>query len=390
MPKFSRFVAFILLVGMMSLAGSAFAQESEVPCLDLSEADCDLYRELIESAEFPLSAAFEFEIDGSATGGEIPPGMEFNMLATGAYVFESDTALAAIETFAALSVLDVDLRSILDVTDGVFSSFDAELNVAVTLPPDMGGSAFGPFDFWLVDGAAYMDMTPVGALSGDTTMAGVMGVDVFDFIEVPLSEVRLGDLFERLDSMEDDFEPSDFNMTDGENPFEDFQNYFAQFANPITEEDLAGIATMERLPDETIGNSNVVVFQTTIDVARIFEVEAIRNQVAAQWELQNLELPEDMDVDQLFTIIGKALNGSTIVVVEKIDSESGLGLVTNFTMDLTLDPEPLNEIEPTGMTEAIDMDFAMNWTWSEINNVEAIELPADAQLIPVETLMGDF
>ena len=177
MPKFSRFVAFILLLGMMmSLAGSAFAQESEVPCLDLSEADCDLYRELIESAEFPLSAAFEFEIDGSASGGEIPPGMEFNMLATGAYVFESDTAQTAIETFAALSVLDVDLRSILDVTDGVFSSFDAELNVAVTLPPDMGGSAFGPFDFWLVDGAAYMDMTPVGALSGDTTMAGVMGV----------------------------------------------------------------------------------------------------------------------------------------------------------------------------------------------------------------------
>jgi hypothetical protein len=388
MPKYSRFVALVLLVAlMMSVAGSVFAQEHM--CLNLSETDCELYTELIESAKFPLSAAFEFEIDGSASGGEIPPGAEFNVLATGAYMFDSDAATAAIESFAELSVLDVNLRNILDTADGVFSAFDAELNVAVTLPPDMGGSAFGPFDFWLVDGAAYMDMTPVGTLSGDTNMAGIMGVDVFDLAEVPLSEIKLGDIFDRLNSMGDDFEPSDFNPTTGDNPFEELENYFSQF-NPLTEEDLAGIATMERLPDETIDGTDVVVFQTTIDVARIFEIEALRDQIAAQMELQGAEMPEDMDIDQMFTVIGKALNGSTIVIVEKIDSETGLGIFTSLTMDLTLNPEPLNEIEETGMTEAIDMDFTMTWTWSDINQVQSIDVPEDAQLIPVETLMGEF
>lgn len=385
MPKFSRFVALILLVTMvMSIAGSVFAQD--VPCFNLSETDCDLLTQLSESAKFPLSASFALNIDGAAEGADMPQPVNFNVAATGAYVFDSDEAQAAIENFADLSILDVNLGNVLDVTDGVFSAFDAELNVDLNLPEEMGGSAFGPFSFWLVDGVAYMDMTPVAAISGDTKMTGVMGVDVFDLVEIPLSGVKLGDIFDRLHSMGDDFEPSDFSMT-GENPF---ANFFAQFGNQMTEEDLATFISMERLPDETIGNTNVVVFQTTIDIARIFEVEALRNQIVAQMELQGTEMPEDMDIDQLFDVIGKALNGSTIVVTEKIDSETAYSLATSFDMTLTLNPEPLNEIEETGMTEPFNFNLTMDWTWSDINSVQSIELPQDAQIIPAESLFGGF
>jgi hypothetical protein len=369
----------------MSLAGSVFAQETL--CLNLSETDCELYTGLMESAKFPLSTAFELNIDGAMVVGDIPQPVEFNVLATGAYVFDSVEAEAAIAKFADLSVLDVSLGSILDVTDGVFSAFDAELNVQMTLPPDMGGSAFGPFDFWLVDGAGYMDMTPVGVLSGDPNMAGVMGVDVFDFIEVPLGELKLGDIFERLNSMGDDFEPGDFNMMNDENPF---QNVFAQFANQMTEEDLASFISMERLPDETVNGTNVVVFQTTIDFAAIFEVEAIRNQIAAQMEMQGTEMPEGMDIDTIMSALAKSLAGSTMTVVEKIDPQTAYGIATSITIDLTIDPAPFNAIEDTGMTEPIEFDLTMEMTWTDINSVQSIELPEDAQLIPVETLLGGF
>ena len=58
MKNITRSISLALtLMLLLGLVGTSFADEGE--CFGLGEEDCELYYELSENAEHPLSSAFE-------------------------------------------------------------------------------------------------------------------------------------------------------------------------------------------------------------------------------------------------------------------------------------------------------------------------------------------
>ncbi len=384
MKKISRFIILALSISLvLSLAGISFAQDDL--CLGLDEDDCELYHELAEDAEVPVSSAFAVSIDTDGSieeNGNDPEEFSASFDLSGAYVIDEEAVDAAWEEFGDVDVLDVSARSFLDLFRGTLEGFDAELELDYAFPQELGVPPIGPFNLWLVDGVGYVDFTPFSMF--DPSLTGVNGINIFDLVEVPLQNVEMGDLLEGLEDAAD-FSMDDMlgtDMGDDTNPFESFMP-----AN-ISEDDIASFATMERLDDETVDGVDVAVFVTTIDLAAAMQVDAIVSQ-AYQGALQS-DLPEEISEEEFGEALAEALAGSVVTVTEKIDTETAINMQTIVEVNMILDIEPfaaaMGEQEEGSLTFNMTVDFSR----SDVNAVDAIELPENAQEIPVEALLGGF
>ncbi len=388
---------FLLPLAMIALllasAGSVFAQDfDQEPCLGLDEADCELYYGFQETG-LPESTAFDLTVDGrfDAEGDTF----EFGVSASGAYVLDAAAATAAADAFGEVSVLDVSPRDFIELADGTVSAFDAELSLDINGIPgvsDMtGGEPFPTIDLWLVDGVAYADLTILGNLMGDPSLAGVYGLDVFDITTTLLEDVTLADLL-----------PEDMGMGGMDDmggmgmmgPQEAFTQGFTQGFNAgmaLSDEDIASFATLTRLDDEEADGMTLAVFQTEVDVSAVFDVPAIRQQIIASIEAQDTSLPGDVSTEEFVDALARALEGSTTTVIERYDMESGYLVSSEITSTTTVDPAPFAELEPEGFTgeeQPINVTLTINFVRSNINGVEAIELPEGAQVVPPEALFG--
>lgn len=400
MKNLTRSVVLVLsLTLLLSMVSSVYAQDYY--CFNLGEDDCALYYELAESAETPLSSAFELNVNTDMVI-DIPDAedeMSFGIFVNGAYVIDAEVAEAAVDEFESISVLDVSARTFLNLGRGVLESFDAELSLDYDFPEEAGMPPIGPFNIWLVDGVGYVDVTPL-QMMGMVEEAGVFGLDLFDVIEVPLSQVELGDLFADMDMGDSsggdfDFDFDDMFDEDGNLviPTEFDEETLASFENGVdqadlSEEEIASFVSMERADDETVDGVDVIVFVTTVDIAAIMEVESIAEQ--AYQSAVDADLPDDISQEDFAEALADSLAGSIVTVTEKIDPETGIAMAVVIEMDMTFDIEPFAAMTGEQEEGTIVMNIVTEFVRSDVNAIDEIELPEDAQEIPVEALLGGF
>lgn len=377
MKFLNRFMALsLVLVLVLSWAGATYAQDDF--CLGLSDDDCELYYDLSGNAELPESTAFDMVVDveADADGEEIA----FAFDVSGAYVLDVDAIEDAVDEFNETPVLEVSASTFLDLMRGTVSGFDAELEIDYAFPPEMGVPPLGPFNLWLVDGIGYVDLSPAAMF--DPSLEGIYGVDLFDLIEVPLENVLIGDLFEGLDGMTG----GDFSMDGGDdNPFNNTMAGFNAGAD-LSEEDIASFFSIERADDDTVNGTDVVVFVSTLDFGAVMAVDAIA-EVAYESAVQS-GLPSDISQEDFVDAIAESFDGSVVTVTEKFDESTGYGIQTMVVADITLDIEPLAELTGDSDEGVVTALTTIEFTRSDINAVDAIEVPEDAQVIPVEALFG--
>jgi hypothetical protein len=388
MKKITRFVVLALTMSLvLSLAGISYAQDGDY-CLGLGEDDCELYYELAEDASVPSSSAFEMAIGIDAVvqeGDNEPEEMAMSFGLNGAYVVDEATIEEAFEVFSDVDLLDASPRAFLDLFRGTFAGFDAELELDYEFSEEMGVPPIGPFNVWLVDGVGYLDFTPFSAF--DPSLSGVQGLNIFDLIEYPLDNIEMGDIFDALEDMGNDFDMDDFDVDTFSADNED--NPFANMMPAdINEEDIATFFTVERADDDSVDGVDVVVFVTTFDLGAAMEVDAIIAQ-AYQSALQ-ADLPEDISEEDFGAALVEALAGSVVTITEKIDAETGIAMQTTVDANITLDIAPIAALTGEQEEGSAVFNMTMDFARSDVNAVEAIELPEGATEIPVEALLGGF
>lgn len=389
MKKISRFIMLALTMSLvLSLAGISAAQDGDF-CHSLSEDDCELYYELAENAALPSSTAFELAIGFDAVvqeGDDEPEELSMSFDVSGAYVVDEDAIEEAFEVFSDVDFLDASPRAFLDLFRGTLAGFDAELELDYEFSEEMGIPPIGPFSLWMVDGVGYVDFAPFAMF--DPNLSGVYGLDIFDLIEVPLDNFEMGDIFEALEDMGNDFDMDDFNEDtfSADNPDNPFANMMP--ATDISEEDIATFVTVERADDDSVDGVDVVVFVTTIDLGAAMQVDAIISQ-AYQGALQ-ADLPEDISEEDFAAALADGLAGSTITVTEKIDSETGITMQTTVDANIALDVAALSALSGEQEEGSAVFNMSVDFVRSDVNALESIELPEGAEEIPVEALLGGF
>jgi hypothetical protein len=381
MKNLKRFAILGLsLMLVLGLVGTSYAQNK--PCLSLSEEDCELYYNLPE--EFPLSSAFALNVDIQAAvdEGNTPEEIAMAFVLSGAYVVDMEAIDGAVAEFSSTSVLDVSPRTFLNLARGVLSGFDAELEFDYEFPPEMDVPPIGPFNVWLVDGVAYVDFTPFNAF--DPTLEGVRGINLFDLIEMPLDQVEMGDLLAGLEDMDFDsfdFESMGMASSDSSNPF-------ANFAPIDLSNELSTFVTVERLDDDSVDGTDVIVFMTTVDLEAAMQVDAI---VASSYQSAvQSGFPADIDQEAWGEALAQALAGSVMTVTEKINPETGVRLQVTMEMNVLLDIEPIAALTGEQASGTVTINVALDYQLSDVNAVEEIVLPEGAEEIPVEALLGGF
>ncbi|GAB5494014.1 MAG: hypothetical protein Phog2KO_42290 [Phototrophicaceae bacterium] len=388
MKRITRFMMLALTMSLvLSLAGISYAQDGDF-CHNLSEDDCELYYELLENASLPSSTAFELATEFNMVieeNGNDPEEVEMAFDISGAYVIDEDAMEDAFEEFSDVDFLDASPRAFLDLFRGTLAGFDAELEIDYTFDDEMGIPPIGPFNVWMVDGVGYVDFTPFAMF--DPSLTGVYGLNIFDLVEYPLDNLEMGDIFDALSDMGNDFDMSDFDEDtfSADNPDNPFANMMPAV---LSEEDVATFVTVERADDDTVDGVDVVVFVTEIDLGAAMEVDAIIAQ-AYQSAIQ-ADLPEDISEEDFAAALVEALAGSVITVTEKIDPETGITMQTSFDANIVLEIAPIAALTGDQEEGSAVFNMTMDFSRSDVNAVDAIELPENAEEIPVEALLGGF
>ncbi|MEO0562556.1 MAG: hypothetical protein AAF125_10600 [Chloroflexota bacterium] len=413
----------VSLVMALALAGPAAAQGPGEFCLGLGDEDCALYYQLSD-VQTASSASFEAVMSVKAVVPEEDP-LSFSGAASGTYVYNLDEYNAFVEEAYATPLRDVSIGTFYDWFMVGIDAFDGELQITADVPAEfqpMIGMDQVTLDLYLIDGDAYLDFTPISELMGDPSMAGVFGVDLSEASDVGLSTTTLGDILQPMGGMDDmgmDDDMMDDDM-DG-NPIDEIQqgieelqqsldelnqeletfqqeqsdqfNGLIEAIDSLTEEDIMAYATISRLDDETIDGVDVAVFQTDVTLSAIYEVEAIREIARAVIELSDEPLPPGFEIDALFDSFAASIQNDTYVITEKYGIDDGYLYEMDLALAFDIDPEPiaeaLGEPLPTG-PGAPDMTASFTITYnvmrSGFNEIESVELPEGAELIPLEAL----
>lgn len=387
LKRFSGLSLVVALVMTLMSVGVTSAQDD--PCFGLDEDNCELYYETVEDQPQPVSTAFDasFGADIAGTGDfEVDP-ISFTLTANGAYVVDEDAFEEAVDEFAGLELLDVSTRDILNLLRGQLGSVSAELEIDYEFPPEAGIPPIGPFNLYIADGAGYVDFTPFSVF--DPSLEGTFGLNFIDLIEVPLEGVEAEVLVEALEDLGDalsELEAGDFEGAD--NPFEAFgEGFNSGLENAMIDpEDLEGAFTLERLDDAEINGFDVIVFQTSIDFAELFAVDAVAEQAYNQ--AVTTGLPEDISLEDFQDALIEAFDGSELTIVEAYDSEDGFLIETSLSGELNIVAAPLATLTGEEAEGDVTIIFESVFTRDQINEIEDIELPSDAEEIPVEQLLG--
>lgn len=383
------FAALIVLI--LSLSGSAFAQ-AETFCLGLEGEDCELYEQLQTNQELPISTGMQTSVNGEITVGEMVT--EFAVDVSGAYVTDVEAFQAALDTFGAVTLRDLSLGNLVDLLNGVVSAWDAELFIDLSGIPGAemvtGGETI---DLYFVDGVAYVNGPILATLFGDPNIEGVYGIDAFEAIDFGLSSVTMADLLQLGNGMDDGM--GDMDDMGGMDAFtEAFTEQFmtglqqGMAAQDLSEEELANFVSVARLDDETVDGETVAVFETTVDIANVFTVPAIRELTVQS--IQQSDPQEMMDPEAVIDGLEAGLAGSTVTVVERYSLDSTYLVGFEMNMDIMVDSTVM--AEAMGMPAEDEMPFNMtidiNFMRENINAVEAITLPEGAQVVPLMELLG--
>lgn len=363
----------VILLGLMSLTGFAAAQgQFPVVCGGLSDEDCAILQSAqdaaltLESADVFLDFGFTLTgLPGSPTSAAV------NLSGEGAYA--GDMSVLTVGPDFVSELMD-DPEAYFAFLQSALGTFDAELDLLLTLPEDLTGGAFPgqiPLNLALVDGVGYLDFGALSEALGEEMFppfipAGWAGLD---FNDVLASVADMGVLDQA------------FAMQEGMD-----MDGFAAFADPAV---LEAFITITRLPDETAADgTEVAVFQTEFDYGALLASDAFRDAMTAAAESAGEEMTEEdlADLDIMFSGLGDALD---LTFVQTVGLEDFY--IYSIEMNLDFDAgELMAAVEddiPAPDGEAVMFGITFFAEISNHNGDQTITAPADAPVATFADLM---
>lgn len=392
----SLLVVLALLLGTF---GTAFAQDMMEPfCGDLAEEDCALLQDsqaaMMEVTSYTASATYDAMVSGIP--GLPADEINVNVAVDGAFAFddaalEAAAAYAGKDQMAVMEMLSEDAQPLADLLNGM--SFDLtlsaeltpELAEALTMQAGMTIPASASVGLIMLDGVLYADLSEFADLGAPEGWIGVpLG-------ELTQAQIDAG-VFEQAAAQMDpaNLDPTTAatlglqSMLMGQG--EAFQQYMS----------------VMRGEDAEVGDGQAgAVFDTSVDVASLVAGPEFSEMIMALAEAGAFEgsglsaadieanLPMvGMMAPMIFAdlIIGNSVTiGTEDLYVYNTSTEFSwdlAGLIQMAAMSGAL-PAEIDASAPIALSLTTNVDNA------DFNVEQTIEAPADAMMIPVESLMSE-
>lgn len=387
------FVTLSLIV-VLAFAGVAGAQEMDTHsddyefCGGLSAEDCMLLD--AAAGNLPTSTAFTatFTLDVTAPEGEDGNGT-LTVDASGAYMVSKEELEAAGDSLDDVAIIDFSLSNVFDVADATLSAFDAELALSATGEGEFSNPMMETISaqLWLVDGVGYVDLSPYSAMMSE--LDGVWGMDIFDTLAYGLEQFTVGDLLDMAKAQ-------GFDGMDGHgrghgegDEMEGFQNFGQRQPQLTDEEGIAFVESflgLERLEDTTVDGMNMAVFELSVDFEALFASDVFLRGI-------ELNAPEEVDAEAFQqALIAGVGQDSTFTITYTIGVEDqylyGLLVDQNYVITPSAFAEFEDDDEATPAEGTAEINITFDFNRSDINAVESINLPEDAQTITIEELIA--
>lgn len=387
----------LVLILLLASFSTALAQEA-LFCGDLEEADCALLTtaavNLQSVSSYQASAIYSVDLSGI-------PGLPDTSVAVGvdgAFSY-GESAQAAMSALAGLqtqedltNVLVESPEAIVDLYNGW--SFDMEISASLgetlagVLSADTGYAIPAELSVPLVlqEGVLYVDVTEIAPLlDGMQDLTGWIGFEFGPVLAAAAEQGLLADFAAQADGGAGDAATA--GALAG----------VALLSNPGAFEPFMSI---ERGEDIDLDGTEAATFVTTLDIASLISspefVELVKS-LAASGALGE-GAPSAADIDQALAMVGmmgpvlfQGLSAESVTAVGIEEPSYVLAQSNSFNWDLAglLQMAAMSGALPPEMggTDAAAVDILAEVINSALNEPQEIEAPADALVVPAESMM---
>ena len=387
----------LVLILLLASFSTALAQEA-LFCGDLEEADCALLTtaavNLQSVSSYQASAIYSVDLSGI-------PGLPDTSVAVGvdgAFSY-GESAQAAMSALAGLqtqedltNVLVESPEAIVDLYNGW--SFDMEISASLgetlagVLSADTGYAIPAELSVPLVlqVGVLYVDVTEIAPLlDGMQDLTGWIGFEFGPVLAAAAEQGLLADFAAQADGGAGDAATA--GALAG----------VALLSNPGAFEPFMSI---ERGEDIDLDGTDAATFVTTLDIASLISspefVELVKS-LAASGALGE-GAPSAADIDQALAMVGmmgpvlfQGLSAESVTAVGIEEPSYVLAQSNSFNWDLAglLQMAAMSGALPPemGSTDAAAVDILAEVINSALNEPQEIEAPADALVVPAESMM---
>lgn len=387
----------LVLILLLASFSTALAQEA-LFCGDLEEADCALLTtaavNLQSVSSYQASAIYSVDLSGI-------PGLPDTSVAVGvdgAFSY-GESAQAAMSALAGLqtqedltNVLVESPEAIVDLYNGW--SFDMEISASLgetlagVLSADTGYAIPAELSVPLVlqEGVLYVDVTEIAPLlDGMQDLTGWIGFEFGPVLAAAAEQGLLADFAAQADGGAGDAATA--GALAG----------VALLSNPGAFEPFMSI---ERGEDIDLDGTEAATFVTTLDIASLISspefVELVKS-LAASGALGE-GAPSAADIDQALAMVGmmgpvlfQGLSAESVTAVGIEEPSYVLAQSNSFNWDLAglLQMAAMSGALPPemGSTDAAAVDILAEVINSALNEPQEIEAPADALVVPAESMM---
>lgn len=378
--------AFVLIL-LLALSGSVFAQSDFVFCGDLPEEDCTLLQESQETMAALTSGVSQFDLLFSISNVPDMPVDTLTFNVNGDMAYEVDPAL--VEQMKSLqtdpSLMTGDPQAMTGVLVDLISGTSADLSLTVTLPSQLVEMMSSEeqaipetisVDLRLVDGFAYVNLDDLATTMPDAGLPpGWMGVNLSAVME---SAMQMQE--QSLDGM---------GGMGGMDP-EMFESYAETFQDPSF---LDEFMSVERLEDTEVNGQPAAVFLYTFDYGAFIQSEAFQSMMQAQMEAMGEMMDEDIDeadqaeIQEAMDMMETMFEDLNLTVREVIGLNDKYSYTTEVHMDWDM-AEFMASVEPDSEGPAPNMIFNITINNTGFDSAPEITAPEDANIFPLEEMMA--
>ena len=387
----------LVLILLLASFSTALAQEA-LFCGDLEEADCALLTtaavNLQSVSSYQASAIYSVDLSGI-------PGLPDTSVAVGvdgafSYGESAQAAMSALDGLQTqedlTNVLVESPEAIVDLYNGW--SFDMEISASLgetlagVLSADTGYAIPAELSVPLVlqEGVLYVDVTEIAPLlDGMQDLTGWIGFEFGPVLAAAAEQGLLADFAAQADGGAGDAATA--GALAG----------VALLSNPGAFEPFMSI---ERGEDIDLDGTEAATFVTTLDIASLISspefVELVKS-LAASGALGE-GAPSAADIDQALAMVGmmgpvlfQGLSAESVTAVGIEEPSYVLAQSNSFNWDLAglLQMAAMSGALPPemGSTDAAAVDILAEVINSALNEPQEIEAPADALVVPAESMM---
>jgi hypothetical protein len=377
-----RKMIVLTLLLLLFVSGVTQAQEMQVPCGTLAEADCQLLRDSQTAGLGLTSYNFQFQAELNLENiPDSPSPLVISLAGDGSVAGDwSSMQTMQAEMMSAMS----DPEAYGELLQNTLGQIGLDLNLVLTLPEEIVAQAGGqipaaiPLELRLVEGSAYLNMDPLREALGAEMSAqippGWMGIDLVGFATAAVAQqAASGDM---MGGMEDAAAMQTEMMAAFTNP--DFLNQFM---------------TVERGADMTAPDgSQAAVFQTSLDFGALMSSPEMQDMITQSMAASG----EEVDAAELQMGIAMAtqmMEGLNFSIVQTIgvDDKFARSVEVTFDWDMTALGAMMAAQGDTSMGDTPPViGFHALITYSDFNAADPITAPENAMLIPLESMgMGE-